>query len=109
MSYYCDFNSAAAAIEGMLGELVREQFGDMPRGELDAIREFVFRDFMHYLATRAGIYYWRRFSEKKARQGPLRIYREDVGKAVGHGRRVVRPLEDEVEPAGEACVFRRRI
>jgi hypothetical protein len=68
MNYYCDFNSAAAAIEGMLGELVREQFGDMPRGELDAIREFVFRDFMHYLATRAGIYYWRRFSEKKARQ-----------------------------------------
>jgi hypothetical protein len=68
MSYYCDFDSAAAAIEGMLGELVREQFGDMPRGELDAIREFVFRDFMHYLATRAGIYYWRRFSEKKARQ-----------------------------------------
>ncbi len=68
MSYYCDFDSAAAAIDGMLGELVREQFGDMPRGEMDAIREFVFRDFMHYLATRAGIYYWRRFSEKKARQ-----------------------------------------
>ncbi|MCI4446628.1 MAG: hypothetical protein JHC20_01735 [Pyrobaculum sp.] len=68
MSYYCDFESAAAAVDGMLSELVKEQFGDMPRGELDAIREFVFRDFMHYLATRAGIYNWRRFSEKKARQ-----------------------------------------
>jgi len=69
MSYYCDFDSAAAAIDGMLGELVREQFGDMPRGELDAIREFVFRDFMHYLATRAGIYYWRRFLGTPGRSG----------------------------------------
>ena len=68
MSYYCDFETAVAAVDGMLSELVKEQFGDMPRGELDAIREFVFRDFMHYLATRAGIYNWRRFSEKKARQ-----------------------------------------
>jgi len=75
MSYYCDFESAAAAVDGMLSELVKEQFGDMPRGELDAIREFVFRDFMHYLATRAGIYNWRRFSEKKARQA-LCIYIE---------------------------------
>jgi hypothetical protein len=75
MSYYCDFESAVAAVDGMLSELVKEQFGDMPRGELDAIREFVFRDFMHYLATRAGIYNWRRFSEKKARQA-LCIYIE---------------------------------
>jgi hypothetical protein len=75
MSYYCDFESAATAVDGMLSELVKEQFGDMPRGELDAIREFVFRDFMHYLATRAGIYNWRRFSEKKARQA-LCIYIE---------------------------------
>jgi len=75
MSYYCDFETAVAAVDGMLSELVKEQFGDMPRGELDAIREFVFRDFMHYLATRAGIYNWRRFSEKKARQA-LCIYIE---------------------------------
>jgi hypothetical protein len=75
MSYYCDFESAVAAVDGMLSELVKEQFGDMPRGELDAIREFVFRDFMHYLATRAGIYNWRRFTEKKARQA-LCIYIE---------------------------------
>jgi hypothetical protein len=75
MSYYCDFESAAAAVDGMLSELVKEQFGDMPRGELDAIREFVFRDFMHYLATRAGIYNWRRFTERKARQA-LCIYIE---------------------------------
>jgi hypothetical protein len=68
MSYYCDFESAVAAVDGMLGELVKEQFGDMPRGELDAIREFVFRDFIHYLATRAGIYNWRKFSERRARQ-----------------------------------------
>jgi hypothetical protein len=105
MSYYCDFDSAAAAIEGMLGELVREQFGDMPRGELDAIREFVFRDFMHYLATRAGYILLEEVFGEEGEAGPLRVYREDVGKAVGHGRRVVRPLEDEVEPAGEACVF----
>ena len=52
----------------MLGELVKEHFGDMPRGELDAVREFVFRDFIHYLATRAGIYNWRKFSERRARQ-----------------------------------------
>jgi hypothetical protein len=77
MSYYCDFESAVAAVDGMLSELVKEQFGDMPRGELDAIREFVFRDFMHYLATRAGIYNWRRFSEKKARQA-LCIYIEKM-------------------------------
>jgi hypothetical protein len=75
MSYYCDFESAVAAVDGMLSELVKEHFGDMPRGELDAIREFVFRDFMHYLATRAGIYNWRRFTEKKARQA-LCIYIE---------------------------------
>jgi hypothetical protein len=75
MSYYCDFESAVAAVDGMLSELVKEQFGDMPRGELDAIRGFVFRDFMHYLATRAGIYNWRRFTEKKARQA-LCIYIE---------------------------------
>jgi hypothetical protein len=68
MSYYCDFESAVAAVDGMLGELVKEHFGDMPRGELDAIREFVFRDFIHYLATRAGIYNWRKFSERRARQ-----------------------------------------
>ncbi|AAL63279.1 hypothetical protein [Pyrobaculum aerophilum] len=65
--YYCDFDAAAAAVDSMLSELVREHFGDMPRGELDAIREFVFRDFMHYLATRAGIYNWKRFSENNAR------------------------------------------
>ncbi|ACB39169.1 hypothetical protein [Pyrobaculum neutrophilum] len=77
MEPYCDFDAAAAAIDNMLGELIREHFGDMPRRELDTIREFVFRDFMHYLATRAGIYSWRRFSEAKARQR-LCIYVEKM-------------------------------
>ncbi|MGC8994616.1 MAG: hypothetical protein ACP5J0_04370 [Pyrobaculum sp.] len=65
--YYCDFDAAAAAIDSMLSELVKEQLGEVPRGELEALREFVFRDFMHYLATRAGIYNWGRFSEQRAR------------------------------------------
>lgn len=68
MGYYCDFDAAAAAVDGLLGDLVREHFGDMPRGELETVKEFVFRDFMHYLATRAGIYSWRKFSESRARQ-----------------------------------------
>jgi hypothetical protein len=77
MGYYCDFDSAVAAVDGILGELVREQFGDMPRGELYTIKEFVFRDFMHYLATRAGIYNWRKFSERRARQA-LCLYIEKM-------------------------------
>lgn len=68
MGYYCDFDAMASAVDNMLSELVREHFDDMPRGEREAVREFVFRDFMHYLATRAGIYAWGRFSEAKARQ-----------------------------------------
>ncbi|ABL88445.1 conserved hypothetical protein [Pyrobaculum islandicum DSM 4184] len=75
MEYYCDFDAVAAAIDNMLGELIREHFNDMPPGEIETIREFVFRDFMHYLATRAGIYSWRKFSEFKARQR-LCIYAE---------------------------------
>ncbi|MEM0464046.1 hypothetical protein [Pyrobaculum sp.] len=66
--YYCDFDAAAAAVDSMLRELVKEHFGDMPHGELEAVREFVFRDFMHFLATRAGIYNWRKFSEERGRQ-----------------------------------------
>lgn len=77
MRYYCDFNAAAATVDNMLSDLVRESFGDMPRGELETVREFVFRDFMHYLATRSGIYYRSRFSENRARQA-ICIYIEKM-------------------------------
>jgi len=65
--YYCDFDSMVAAVDSVLADLAKEHFGDMPRGELEAVREFMLRDFLHYLATRAGIYAWGKFSEDRAR------------------------------------------
>lgn len=55
-------------MDNLIEEIVREQYGDMPRGELETVKEFVFRDFMHFLAARAGIYTWKKFSESRARQ-----------------------------------------
>ena len=68
VSFYCNFDAAAAAVDNLIEEIVREQYGDMPRGELETVKEFVFRDFMHFLAARAGIYTWKKFSESRARQ-----------------------------------------
>jgi len=68
MRRYCDFEAALGLVARLVQELLRERFNDMPLQEQETVREIAFRDFVHYLANKAGVYSRRRFRENEARE-----------------------------------------
>ncbi len=78
---YCDFDAAMMYIDNAIGDLIREVFSDMPRNEWETVKGFAFRDFIHYLATRIGLYSRKTFSETTARR-VLCHYVERMGPAL---------------------------
>ncbi|CCC80755.1 hypothetical protein [Thermoproteus tenax] len=68
MEPYCNFDAAAENVRELLYDELAELYWDMPRREIETVVDIAWRDFLHYLSYKSGIYLSPRFREDRARQ-----------------------------------------